>query len=367
MKIRRAYKTKLKTNNAEAALFRQCAGVARYVFNWALADREKRYKAGLKTGLEQKTRFNAIKDEIAPWVRDYPYTIQESAFINLDRAFKNFYRRVKNGDAKKGFPKFKSKRRSKRSFTVRGVTIERGRIHLPTMGWFQLAERGYLPTGRFNGNAVTISETAGEWFVSIQVEVEIPNRSGHDGDLGIDLGIKTLATCSDGTVFENPKAIYRYEAKLKRLQRELARRKKGGKNWLKTKAKIARLHAKIARVRAHAAHDASHHVTAVVLPERIVLEDLNVAGMTKNHHLARAVSDASMSELGRQITYKALWNGVEVEKADRWFPSSKTCSRCGCIKDDLTLADRTFVCDDCGLVIDRDLNAAKNLAAYKPR
>jgi len=366
--VHRGYKTKLVLNNRERGMMNRCAGVARYVYNWALADRIERYKAGTPTTYyKQKKRFNALKDDLCPWVREVPYTVTESAFRNLDEAYQNFFRRVKAGAEKPGFPRFKSKFRSRKTFTVRGVKIEPGRIRLPKMGWFRLAERGYLPIGDYPGGAATVSEKAGEWFVSVQVETEIADRTGHSGTLGIDLGVKSLAVCSDGTVFENSKTLYRYEKRLARLQRELSRRKKGSHNWKKTKAKIARLHAKIANVRRHTQHDASKRVTADALPERIVLEDLNVAGMVKNHHLARAVSDAGMSELARQIEYKAEWNGIEIVKADRWFPSSKTCSNCGCIRKELSLGERIFICSECGLVIDRDLNAARNLAAYGER
>jgi putative transposase len=287
--------------------------------------------------------------------------VTESAFRNLDAAYQNFFRRVKKGADKKGFPKFRS-RRGKKSFTIRGVVIEREKIRLPVLGWFRLAEKGYLPEGTYRTQAVTISERADEWYVSIQCEIELPEHE-HDGVLGIDLGIKSLAVCSDGATFNNPKALKKYERKKAQLQRELSRRKQGSKNWGKTKDKIRKLEAKIANIRRHTHHNISRHVTINTLPETIVLEDLNVAGMIKNRRLAKAISDAGMGELGRQIEYKAEWNGIAIIKADRWFPSSKTCSHCGCIKDELTLADRTFVCEDCGFEIDRDLNAAINLAA----
>jgi putative transposase len=364
MIIHRAYKTKLKVNNRQRATLSRCAGTARYVYNWALADRIERYEAGNPTNYyEQKKRFNALKDELCPWVREVPYTVTESAFRNLDTAYQNFFRRVKQGKEKPGFPKFKSRSRSAKSFTVRNVRIESDRIRLPSLGWIRLAESDYLPIGTFATEAVTISEKAGEWFVSIQVEVEIEDREGHKGAIGVDLGVKSLAVCSNGTVFDNPHTLAKYEKQLARLQRELARRERGSNNRAKTKAKIAKLYAKIANIRAHTQHDISRHVTANTLPEVVVIEDLNVKGMMRNHCLAKAVSDAGMGELARQIEYKATWNGVEVIKANRWFPSSKTCSQCGCIKDELTLADRVFVCEDCGLVIDRDLNAAINLAA----
>jgi len=179
MIIQRAYKTKLVLNNKERGVLNRCAGTALYVYNWALADRIERYKAGNPTNYyEQKKRFNALKDELCPWVREVPYTVTESAFRNLDTAYQNFFRRVKQGKEKPGFPKFKSRSRSAKSFTVRNVRIESDRIRLPSLGWIRLAESDYLPIGTFATEAVTISEKAGEWFVSIQVEVEIEDSCG---------------------------------------------------------------------------------------------------------------------------------------------------------------------------------------------
>jgi putative transposase len=184
--------------------------------------------------------------------------------------------------------------------------------------------------------------------------------------VGIDVGIKTLATCSDGTTFENPKALVSKERQLGRLQRRHSRRKKGSNRREKTRQRMARLHYRISNIRRDAIHKATSWIVKTKRPETVVLEDLSVSGMLKNHKLARAVADASVSEFRRQIEYKADWNGVNVQLADRWFPSSKLCSECGCVKDDLKLSDRTYHCDGCGLSIDRDLNAAINLERYLP-
>ena len=366
MKVLRAYKTELDPTNKQCTWFMRCAGAARFVYNWALADRKERWEQGRQnTNLyEQKRRFNALKREQWPWLYDVPYTLQETAFANLDTAFQNFFRRVKQGE-KPGYPKFKSRKRGIGSFILRGsIHVEEGRIKLPRIGWVRLKEREYLPSEQqVKLLFVTISERAGRWYASVQVEEDRPESETGKGIIGVDLGISHLAVCSDGTVFDNPKALEQAERKLACLQRELSRRTQGGQNWHKTKAKIAQCHARIANVRQHALHQVSHYVTAKAKPEIVVIEDLNVSGMLKNHHLARAISDVSFGELRRQIEYKAKWHGVKVVIADRFWPSSKACSRCGCVKSNLTLADRTYTCDDCGLVIDRDLNAALNLAA----
>lgn len=370
MQILRAYKTKLRVNNRERGLLGQCAGAARFVYNWALADRIQCYRDGEPTTYySQSKRFNALKYDEFSWLIDLPYALTEFAFRNLDAAYKNFFRRCKQGMEQKGFPKFKVRGKCASSFMLRGsgIHIERARVRLPVLGWFRLAQKGYLPTDGTEGVRVlfmTISEKAGEWYVSLQVEQTVPDPEPATGPpLGIDLGVKVLGTCSDGRVFENPRVTTKYERKLKRLNKELSRRTKGGQNWKKTKAKITKLQRKIANVRRHEQHEASAAVTNGSRPRVIVLEDLNVAGMVKNRHLSKAISDAAPGELRRQIAYKAEWNGIELQLADRWFPSSKLCSECGAKKALLKLSERMYCCEECGIVLDRDLNAARNLAA----
>lgn len=384
--MNRAYKTKLHLNNKQAAYFRQCAGAARFVFNWALADRKSAYEERGETvnQYEQAHRFNSIKDELCPWIRDYPSKAIGEEFKHVDLAYKNFFRRVKNGEAP-GFPRFKSKYDIKK-FSLRGrIHVADGRAKLPIIGWVKLAERGYVPEDA-KILKVTLSERGGDWYISFQVEMSDPEPMSLNGrTLGIDRGIKVLLAVSDGesdTIIPNPKALQAHEQKLLILQRKLSRQEKGSANWKETKAQINKVHQKIANVRAHHQHNASRYVTAVIRPSRIVLEDLNTKGMTakakpkqdedgrylKNHRaqkagLNRSLLDAGMGELGRQIEYKAQWAGIEVVHADRWFASSKTCSGCGAVDGDLTLKDRTYTCEGCGLVIDRDVNAARNLAA----
>lgn len=365
--ILKAYKTKLRPTAKQQRYFFGCAGAARYVFNWALADRKEMFEAGGKPNkFEQKKRFNAIKDEFCPWIRDYPYVLTQEEFDHVDVAYQNFFRRIKQGKGGKeaGFPKFKSKYKDKQSFTLRGsIRVENGRIKLPKIGWVNLAEKDYIPED-VKILFATVSLRAGEWFISVQVEEEVPEPERSTGEvLGVDVGIKSLAVCSDGKEFPNDKVLAKYEKKLARLQRELSRRKKGSKNRAKTKARIAKLHLKIANKRAHNLHNVSKYVTEHKRPSAVAIEDLNVKGMVKNHHLAKAASDASMSELHRQIEYKAEWNGVEVVKVDRFFPSTKTCHNCG-NKQDMPLSVRVYRCPECGIETDRDLNAALNLAAY---
>lgn len=363
MKTLRAYKTELKLNNKQRSYFVRCAGTARFVYNWALKDRIKRFENGESTNIfEQKRRFNSLKREEFGWIYEIPYTLQDEAFVNLDNAYKNFFRRVKTGDEKPGFPKFKSRRNGLGSFSLRGhIHIERGQIKLPRIGWVRLKERGYLPADA-KILKVTISERARRWFISAQVELNIRDPLPKTGKpLGVDVGVKNLAALSNGKQFPNSAVLRKHERKLACLQRELSRRKKGSRNREKTRRKIAGLYLKISNVRKHNLHQVSAYAMNC-RPSEIVIEDLNVKGMMKNRHLAKSIGDASMSELHRQIKYKSTWNGIDVMSADRWFPSSKLCSRCGEIRE-IDLSQRVYKCESCGFEINRDLNAARNLAA----
>lgn len=365
----RAYKTELAPNDRQCTLFGRCAGAARYVYNWGLAEWKRQYEAGGKPSVYGLRRqFNAAKDGMCPWVRELPYAVTEAAFQDLGRAFQNFFRRCKNGADKPGYPRFKSRQRSRAGFALRNMTIRPDRVRLTGAGWVRLKERGYIPTEVIKyGTYTRISERAGRWFVSVQAEIEAPEPELRTAlVLGIDLGLKSRAVLSNGEVLDAPKALELHQAKRSRVAREMARRTKGSANWCKTRDKLRRVEAKVADTRKHWLHQISHHVVYDLRPETVVLENLNVSGMVKNRHLSKAVSDAGFYELRRQIEYKAAWTGTEVVIADRWYPSSKLCRHCGTINDNLTLSDREWRCD-CGAILDRDLNAALNLAALVER
>jgi putative transposase len=237
-------------------------------------------------------------------------------------------------------------------------------IQLPRLGRLRLKERRYLPTTdvkvKVKVLSATVSEQAGHWYVSIQVEQEqaLPAKAGPI--VGVDLGVKTLATLSDGTAIPNPKPLKRRLKKIKRLHRAVTRKQKGSRNRQKAARTLGKAYRKVGHQRA----DTLHQVTTRLAKTKsvIVIEDLNVAGMLKNHHLAQAISDVGFAEFRRQLLYKAAWYGSRIVLASRWEPSSKTCSACGWVDEDLTLADRVFRCACCGQVLDRDLNAASNLS-----
>ena len=208
---------------------------------------------------------------------------------------------------------------------------------------------------------MTVSKRAGRWYASLTVERDTPAavRPPTGGAVGVDLGVKTLATLSDGTVIENPRYLRKSERRLKMAQKALSRKVKGSRRRAKARAKVARLHAHVANQRLDAIHKATTWLASTY--SHISIEDLNAAGMARNHRLAKAVSDAAFGEFRRQLEYKTARTGAALHVVDRWYPSSKTCSKCGRVKAKLSLSERTYRCDGCGLVMDRDLNAAVNI------
>ncbi|MGO8947529.1 MAG: RNA-guided endonuclease InsQ/TnpB family protein [Ktedonobacterales bacterium] len=368
MHVQRAYKTELSLNDGQVTACRRHAGAARWAYNWGLQVKQERYKASRKspTAYDLHRELNALKKTEIPWMYEVSKCAPQEALRNLDAALTNFFRRCalkKQGKwkGKLGYPRFKTKKKGLGSFRLTGsIVVCPDAIVLPRLGRLRLKERGYLPTCGVQILSATVSEQAGHWYVSLQVEQEqaVPQNSGPV--VGIDLGVKHLATLSDGEVIANPRHLKRRLKKLKRLQRMVSRRKKGGKNRKKAVRKLAKQHRQIRNQR----QNTLHQVTTKLAKTKsvLVIEDLNVRGMLQNHRLAQAIGDVGFYEFKRQLLYKAAWYGARVFFADRWEPSSKRCSGCGWVDDDLTLSDRIFHCEQCGLVLDRDLNAAINLA-----
>lgn len=365
----RAFKTKLIVNNTESTKLTHCCDVARFVYNWALADRKNAYEERQESiGYNaQKVRFNAMKREAYPWLMDVPYRVVEYAFRDLDVAYRNFFRRVRSGTESPGFPKFKSRHDPKQSFSVLGVKVETDKIRLPNLGWFRLMEHDYIPTNIEPGR-VTISHHAGDWWVSVQVDAPVKPQPARTPDIvGVDLGHGVLATLSDGTQYQNPRVLEVQEKKLARLQRELNRRQKGSANREKTKEKIGRLHAKIARTRHHGLHDASRAIVDT-RPGVIAIEGYHVRNMMKQtpqkeRKYARRnfkMADASVGELRRQIEYKQQWAGGVVFLGDKNEPTNRRCHSCGYVNDFAPLVEK-FECAGCGTTILRRLNSAQNV------
>jgi putative transposase len=360
MMIMKGYKTELDLNNTQRTLCLKSAGVARFAYNWGLRIKIEEYKSTGKSpdAMVLHRRLNALKKTEYPWMYEVSKCCAQEALRNLDNAFKNFFRRLKSG-GKPGFPKFKSRKKGVGSFRLTGsIQVKTDKVKLPRLGWLKLKEKGYLPMNAKILSAI-VSERAGRWFVSLQVQEEMKDLNPSSASCGVDVGITALATLDDGTTFENPKALKTLEERLIRLQRRVSRRKKGGHNRKKAVRQLSRLHYKIACIRKDAIHQATTAITRQY--SKIGIETLNVKGMLKNHHLAKSIADASFSEFHRQLIYKAGWKNGQIIKVERFYPSSKICSQCGEIKTSLKLLERVFHCKHCGFTIDRDLNAAINL------
>lgn len=367
MLLTRAYKTELDLNDKQITACKQHAGVARWAYNWGLQRKQEAYKARKKspTAIDLHRELNALKQTDVPWMYEVSKCAPQEALRNLDAAFAHFFRRCqlkKQGKLKGkiGYPQLKTKKKGTGSFRLTGaINVFPDAIQLPRLGRLRLKERDYLPISTKILSA-TVSEHAGHWYVSIQVQEEHTLPANHGDVVGVDLGIKALATCSDGTVILNPRPLKRRLKKIKRLQRSVSRKKKGSNNRKKATRKLGKEHRKVANLRSNTLHQVTTWLAKT--KSAIVIEDLHVSGMLKNRRLAQAIADVSYYEFRRQLLYKAQWYGSRVVLADRWEPSSKTCSSCGWRDDDLALVDRTFRCEQCGSVLDRDLNAAVNLA-----
>lgn len=351
----RPHKIRLVTTSAQEQYFVRCCGVARFTYNWALAEWKRQYEAGEKpNAFALEKQFNAIKREQFPWATEVTSLAAATGFRNLGKAFKNFFAK------RTQYPKFKSKAVTKPAFYAARqleFRVEGVRIRLPIIGWVDMAE----PL-RFPGQTYTASVTkeADGWYVVVMVETErVLQRERDLGAVGVDLGIANFAVLSTGEKLPALKPNRAAEARICRLSRSLSRKVKGGKNRAKAKTKLTRLHQRVARVR----NDA-HHKLSTRLAQNfstVVVERLNVKGMMRNRYLARSIADAGWAEFRRQLTYKLDMTGGHLIVADRWFPSSKTCSDCGVVAQSMPLDVREWDCPDCGAHHDRDVNAAINL------
>ena len=359
-----AHRIALDPNNVQATYFARAAGTARFAYNWALAEWQRQYEAWKQDNTRQKPsqvalrrQLNAIKREQFPWMLEVTKCAPQMAIIQLGDAFKNFFA----GRAR--YPKFRKKGVHDRfTLTNDQFDFDGSRIRIPNLGWVRMRE-----TLRFAGKimSATVSRVADRWFVSIAVDTpdcsHLP-QAENQGSVGVDLGVSALATLSTGEKVPGPKPHKELLGRLRRISRSLSRKQKGSANRRKAKATLAKLHARIANIRS----DTLHKLTTDLARRfhTIGIEDLNVRGMVKNRHLARSIADMGFFEFRRQAEYKAAMRGGQVVVADRFYPSSKTCSACGHKLDKFTLAVREWMCPECGELHDRDVNAAKNLERY---
>ncbi|MBB5803103.1 putative transposase [Saccharothrix ecbatanensis] len=398
-----AFRFALDPASAQDAVLRSHCGGQRYAFNWGLA----RVKANLDQRAAERTygtvadgltpsvswsayslrkAWNQAKDEVAPWWAENSKEAYSSGLVNLATAPGNW---ADCGTGRRkgrrlGFPGFKGKRSglSCRFTTGAFGLTDRDRRHvkLPRIGLVRTHESTrelarHVERGTARIRSASVSHRAGRWFVAFSVEITRadPAPTRPDTTVGVDLGVTSLAVLSTGETVPNPRHLESALRELRRLQRRAARRvgpdrrtrRQPSARWRNTQARIGRLHTQVANARRDGLHKLSTRLVRTY--GTVVVEDLNVSGMTRNRRLARHVAGVGMAEPRRQIEYKATWSGVNVHVADRWYPSSKTCSACGVVKAKLRLSERVYHCDACDLVLDRDLNAARNLAALAQR
>ena len=371
-------------NNKQKTKLFQCFGVSRFAYNWTLGKQQENYKNGGKfiSDNDLRKEFTQLKKtKEYEWLNQYSNNIPKQAIKDACDSYKKFFK----GYSK--FPKFKSKKKSRPSFYVDNMKIQFTDTHVKLeklssstkknkakLNWIRLAEKGRVPIDcKYSNPRVTFDGI--NFWISVGVEVEdileIPNNNG----IGIDLGIKDLAICSDNNTYKNinkTKEVKRLKKKKRRLQRKVSKKylinKKGGSyyktsNIIKLENQLLKLNHRLTNIR----HNYLHKTTSEIInrkPIFISLEDLNVKGMMKNKHLAKAVQEQSFYEFKRIISYKANWNNIKIIEVPRFYPSSKTCSECGSIKKDLKLSDREWVCTECGVIHDRDYNASVNLMKY---
>jgi putative transposase len=345
------------SHEAEVYLLKSC-GTARFSWNWALAHWSNQYKEGGKpSALSLNREFNALKGDAFPWTSEVSKWVTNRTILNLGEAFSRFFRKESR------YPRFKKRGRRDSFYLNQDVLKVSGRyLKLPKLEKpIKMAEVIRFP-GRVL-SCVISRDSAGDWYSSFNLELpgdySYPHKCKNQAVVGVDVGIKTLATCSDGTKFDNPRALRAAERRLKHRQRALSRKQKGSKNRAKARISLAKAHRKVTRIR----HDAWHRVTSWLVKSFwfIGIEDLNVRGMTRNHKIAKSVSDAAFYEFRRQIEYKSRLAGGHVAVADRFYPSSKLCSCCGYKLESLDLSEREWACPRCGAVHNRDENASKNL------
>lgn len=381
----KTYKIKLLPNNKQQTRMFQFAGAKRFAYNWALTKQKENYENGGKfiKDTELRKQFTLLKrEEEYNWLNSISNDVTKQSIKDSCVAYKNFF------DHRAKFPKFKSKKKDTPSFYVDTDKIKFTDTHVKLekislskkrnkskLNWIKLSEKDKIPTDCKYINPHVVYDGI-DWYICVGVEIEdkLEPISIKDG-IGIDLGIKDLAICSDGNTYKNinkANRIKKLEKKKRRLQRSISRKyeinKKGGSykktsNIIKSEKELRKICIRLTNIR----NDYLHKTTTEIIkrkPSYIVLEDLNVSGMMKNKHLSKAVQEQKFYEFRRQIEYKSSWNNIEIVFADRFYPSSKTCSCCGHIKKDLKLSDRTYICEECGLVIDRDFNASLNLKNY---
>ena len=351
----KAYKYRIYPNSEAREKLAKQFGCVRFVYNYFLNERIAHYEKTGK-GLTYNQTAGMLTDlkKKLTWLKEVHSQALQGSLGDLDAAYANFFA----GRAK--FPNFKNKRGKQSCRYPQGFKFQDGYTYLPKIGWIKTIFHKQLHGTPRN---LTVSKTkSGKYFISVIVEEDVFPYESVNRSVGIDLGLKDFLVTSDGHKIPAPKYLRRAEQKLKRLQRQLSRKQKGSENREKARKQLAIQHEKVANQR----KDFQHKLSKWLIDnyDFVALENLNIKGMVKNHKLAKSISDAGWGEFVRQLTYKGSWYGSEISKIDRFYPSSKRHFACGWIKQDLALSDREWVCENCGEIVDRDVNAAKNILNF---
>ena len=372
-----AKKVRLYPTEVQEQKLWKSVGTARFIYNWTLARQEENYKNGGKfiSDNDLRKEITQLKKTDLQWLSEVSNNVAKQSVKDACDSYKRFFK----GLADK--PRFKSRKKSKPSFYNDNckLKVEDKSVLIEKVGWVNIKPYS-IPLDTKYSNP-RISFDGKYWYISVGIERELPKVKLTDESIGIDVGVKDLAICSNGMTFKNinkTKEVKRLKKVLKRKQRKVSRKyeinkiKKGGENRcqlkktnniIKLEKKIRLLHRRLTNIRSNHIHQATNKIVKTK-PSRVVMETLNIKGMMKNRHLSKAIAEQCLYEFKRQIQYKCKKYGIEFVEADKWFLSSKTCSCCGAIKKDLKLKDRVYQCS-CGLKIDRDLNASINLSRYK--
>ncbi len=360
MKQKRAYQYRFYPTDEQAQILAHTFGCARYVYNWALRLRtDAYYQEQKRIGYhETSAQLTLLKKQAeTSWLSEVSSVPLQQALSHLDRAFRNFF------EGRAEYPTFKKKHGEQSAtyvasaFKWDGTTLTLAKMDAPLdIHWSRPLPKGCKPS-----SVIVSKDCADRYFVSLLVEEDITPLPVVNKQVGLDLGLKSMVITSDGQTYGNPKFFAKDEKKLAKAQRRLAKKKKGSQNRAKARLKVARLHARIADRR----RDSQHKLSTQIIRENqvVCVESLQVKNMVKNRCLAKAISDVGWSEFVRQLEYKATWYGRMLVKIDKWYPSSKRCFACGYILDSLSLDVREWVCPECGVHHDRDINAAQNILA----
>ena len=349
----------------------QSVGAARFIYNWTLKRQEENYKNGDKfiSDNDLRKEITVLKQDKLNWLNEVSNNVAKQAVKDACNAYKRFFKGMSDK------PRFKSKKKSKPSFynDTSKLKVKDNAVLIEKVGWVTI-KKNSLPTDCKYTNP-RISFDGKYWFIAVGIEKEQAVLELTNERIGIDVGIKDLAICSNEITFKNinkTKEVRKLKKALKRKQRQCSRKyekNKKGKEYVKTEniAKLEKqvklLHRRLANIRANHIHQATNKIVKTK-PSRVVMETLNIKGMMKNKHLSKAIAEQCIYEFKRILQYKCEFNGIEFIEADKWYPSIKTCSECGHVKTKLSLSERTYICEDCGCVIDRDYNASINLSRY---